>query len=286
MPPIIAGVQVSGPVVIPNRYGLLTVVDPITPENGHWEDGVFWDDDLCSDIHSLVENCPIPVTGSTPMIADRDFQSCEASPFRIYASYDCPPVGNTAEEAFSIVKNRLSIREGRGVERVFWRGLTENGTSINPSLAFGNICSGPPVDLTPIAGTLGIVGGMSLLESALGECSPGAGVIHANYGLAGFLAEKRLIYPNGDAWFTVTGQRLAIGAGYPGSGPNNIAAIPGTTWLFATGPIGIYRSEVFLTPERFKEAVGRSLNSVQIYAERIYAVGYSCCSFAVRVALC
>jgi hypothetical protein len=281
------GLQIPGPIITPDRYGLLTVAEPMTPEDGHWEGGVTWDDNLCSDIHSTVGFCPIPVTGSVPKIADRDFQSCCAEPFIVYGSYDCPPVGNTAGEAFTIAEKRLIIREGREVERVFWTGITEGGDEVNPSLAFGNdTCGDGPIDLTPTGGPVGPVASLAILESALGVCAPGAGVIHANYGLASFLAANYLIYSCGDAWFTVTGQRLAIGAGYPGTGPGNIPATSGATWVFATGPIVIMRSEIFLTPERFLDAFNHTLNNVSVYAERVYSVGWSCCLFGIQVLLC
>lgn len=281
------GLQVPGPKNTPEKYGLLTVAEPITPEDGHWEGGITWDDELCSSIHTSSEYCPIPVSGFTPKISDRDFQSCCADPFLVYASYDCPPVGTLAKDAFEIAEKRLKIREARAVERTFWTGITEDGIQINPSLAFGNSeCGSAPINLTAPAGPVGMIASMAVLESALGDCAPGTGVIHANYGVASFLAASFLIYQQGDAWYTVTGQRLAIGAGYPGSGPANTDPAPGTTWIFATGPIIIYRSEPFLTPERLKEAVDARLNSVQVYAERVYAVGWSCCLFAIQVSLC
>lgn len=281
------GLLVPGPKNSPNRYGLLTVADPVTPQDGHWVGGITWDDDLCSSIHSSTEYCPIPVTGIPPRIMDRDFQSCCADPFIIYASYDCPPIGKLAGDAFTTAEKRLSVREEREVERTFWTGIAEDGNQINPSLAFGNSeCGSVPIDLTGSGGPVGVVASMGVLESALGECAPGTGVIHANFGLASFLASSFLINQKDDQWYTVTGQRLAIGSGYPGTGPNNSASDPGTTWLFATGPIVIYRSEVFLTPERFKEAMDAKLNSVQVYAQRTYAVGWSCCLFAIQVALC
>lgn len=281
------GLMVPGPKTTPNRYGLLTVAEPVTPEDGHWEGGITWDDNLCSSVHSTTEYCPIPVSGFAPKIADRDFQSCCADPFIIYASYDCPPIGKPAGEAFEVAQKRLSIREEQEVERVFWTGIGEDGIEVNPSLAFGNSeCGNAPVDLTGSGGPVGIVASMAVLESALGECAPGTGVIHANFGIASFMASTFLITQKDDAWFTVTGQRLAIGAGYPGTGPGNIAATSGTTWLFATGPVVIYRSDVFLTPERFKEAIDTKINSVQVYAERVYSVGWSCCLFAIQVTLC
>lgn len=281
------GLVVPGPKTTPDRYGLLTVTEPQTPEDGHWEGGITWDDDLCTSIHSTVNYCPIPDSEPNRRILDRDFQSCCADPFTIYASYDCPPIGNVASDAFDIAKKRLDIREGRELERVFWTGITEEGTEVNPSLAFGNSeCGSMPIDLTGPGGPVGIVASMAVLESALGACAPGSGVIHANYGIASFLTANRLIFDKGDAWFTVTGQRLAIGAGYPGSGPGNTSAAPGTTWIFATGPLVIYRSEVRLTPERFVEAMDAKINSVQVLAERTYAVGWSCCLFTIQTNLC
>lgn len=281
------GLLVPGPKTTPNRYGLLTVAEPNTPEDGHWEGGITWDDDLCSSIHSTTEYCPIPVSGFAPKITDRDSQTCCADPFIIYASYDCPPVGMPADRAFKLATQRLAIREEQEVERVFWTGIAEDGIEVNPSLAFGNSeCGNAPVNLTGSGGPVGVIASMAVLESALGECAPGTGVIHANYGLASFLAANFLINQKDDAWYTVTGQRLAIGAGYPGTGPGNIAATAGTTWLFATGPVVIYRSEVFLTPERFKEAMNTKINSVQVFAERVYSVGWSCCLFAIQVTLC
>lgn len=281
------GLEIPGPIVTPTKYGLFSVVSPITPEDGHWEGGVTWDEDYCSSVFSTVGFCPIPVTGSTPKIDDRSFDSCCADPFIVYSSFDCPPVGRTAREAFDIAKNRLSIREEKTVESVFWTGITDGGMNVNPSLAFGNsTCGGAPVNLTPSGGPVGVVASMAVLESALGENSPGTGVIHMNYGLASFLAANYLIFRDENGWHTVTGQRLAIGAGYPGTGPNNVATTAGTTWVFATGPLFIARSETFLTPERYQEALDRTLNNVTVYAERVFSLGWSCCLFAIQVSLC
>lgn len=283
------GLLVPGPKITPNKLGLLSVVKPETPEDGHWEGGITWDNNLCSDIHSTVGFCPIPDEGSNPKTADRDFQACCADPFILYGSYNCPPVGRTAQEAFDIAQERLFIRESNGAERVFWTGLTDGGKTVNPSLAFGNTtCENTLIDLTPAAGPVGVVESIGALESALGVCSPGTGVIHANYGLASLLAAHRLIFHDDDTdnLVTITGQNLVFGGGYPGTGPGNIPATPGTTWVFATGPMIIWRSEVFLTPERYAEAMDYKLNSVKVYAERVYAFGWSCCYFAMKVSLC
>ncbi len=287
MPFTPCGLVVPGPRTTPDRYGLLTVTEPVTPEDGHWEGGITWDDDLCSGVHSTTEYCPIPNPEGPPKILDRDFQSCCADPFIVYASYDCPPIGKTAQEAFDTAEKRLLIREGRELERTFWTGIAEDGQEVNPSLAFGNSeCGSAPIDLTGSEGPVGVIGSMAVLESALGACVPGSGMIHANYGIASYLASQLLISERGDAWYSTTGQRIVVGAGYPGTGPGNSPAEAGTTWLFATGPVVVYRSDVFLTPERFKEAMDVRINSVQVYAERVYAAGWSCCLFAIQTLLC
>lgn len=256
---------------------------PVTPSDPHWEAGITWDNELCTEAHSTSLACP-PVLD--PKIAERDFEFCCADPFIVYGSYDCPPVGRKATDAFRIATERLRVHEGRELESVFWTGITDEGTTINPSLAFGNSeCGTAPVDLTP-AVIPNVVSGMAILESALADCVPGGGVVHANYGVASFFANHHLMYQDDNAWFTATGQRLAFGAGYPGSGPDNVAAADGTTWIFATGPVGIWRSDIFLTPERLDQAVDRDINDVTVFAERTYAVGWSCCIFAINVELC
>lgn len=262
----------------------MTVATPVTPTDLHWEAGITWDNDLCTEVHSTSLNCP---PNGIPKTPERDFEFCTADPFVLYGAYDCPPVGRKASDAFRIATERLRVHEGRELESVFWTGVTDEGETVNPSLAFGNSeCGVAPVDLTPGGGAPNPVAGLAILESALVQCAPGGGVIHANYGVASFFADHRLMYQDGNSWFTATGQRLAFGAGYPGSGPANVAAAAGSTWLFATGPVGIWRSEIFLTPERLDQAVDRDINDVTVFAERVYAVGWSCCIFAINIELC
>lgn len=287
MPISSCGVPVPGPQFIPAKYGLLSAATVSTPADSHWEGvGVTWDDDLCVTGHSTTLLCPDGETD--PKDADREFEFCCAEPFIVYGSYNCPPVGRPANAAFDVATRRLRATEERELERVFWTGLVGDGAVINPSLSEGNSsCGSAPVDLTgeePGDG-LSPVSAIAVLESALAACSPGGGVIHANYGVAAYLAENMLIIRDGDALFTPTGQRLAFGAGYPGTGPDNEAAAEGQTWLFATGPVAVWRSDIFLTPPRLDEAVDRNLNNVQVFAERVYAAGWSCCLFAVRMAL-
>lgn len=283
------GVEVDGPQIAPRINGLFSVASPATPADSNWEiTGVTWDESLCTDAFSRLYVCPPDDVGLDPKTPDRSFTFCCADPFIVYGSYDCPPVGRSANEAFDTATRRLLALEEAAVERAFWTGaLTDNGQLINPSLTGGNdTCEIVPADLTPASGAVSVVAGIALLESVLAECVPGVGVIHANYGLAAYLANASLLREDARGYRTPTGQRLALGAGYLSQfGPGGDPAPDGETWIFATGPVGIWRSEIFLTPPRLEEAVDRTLNNVRVFAERVYAVGFSCCLSAVRVTL-
>lgn len=279
----VRGLLVPGPQLQVAKYGLLSVMQgPTTPIDVHWQAGLEFEDLYCENVSSTLPNCPEAVVEKEPA-GGPDSRFVE--PFTLYGSYFCGTGGRPAGDAFSIARGRLFANEHRGVEEVFWTGLTDAGAVI-PSLAFGDVAAGiVPVDVSP-AGALDPVSAIAALESALAECLPGPGVIHANYGLGAYLAAQSLLTVNGDGTYsTPTGQLLALGAGYPGSGPNNIPIAPGETWVFATGPIIGWRSEIFMTPNEVGEAVDRSLNNITVFAERTWAIGFSCCIFAVRATL-
>lgn len=280
------GLLVPGPVIQPARYGLLSVVQgPTTPGDVHWEAGLEFEDVLCGApvatglaVCSGTGNVKTPQGGPT-------FRSVD--PFVAIGSYNCSTGGRPAQQAFDIAKARLLANEYKAVETAFWTGETPDGP-LNLSLANGDVeNSQPPVDLTPAGGPVSVVGGLGLLESALGDCLPGTGVIHANYGVAPYFAEAFLIRkdPGEDTYYTPTGQAIAFGAGYPGTGPANVAADAGTTWLFGTGQVIAWRSDVFMTPDTIPAAVDRQINDITVFAERNWAVAYMCCLFAVNVAL-
>lgn len=265
------------------RYGLLNVIEPITVTDPHaFAGGVTWEQDLCTSVESLIDNCP-PATGHTKSL-ERDLEFCSADPFVIKGSFTCSTVGKNPAEAFEIARRRLLAWESHELERVLWTGQSANG-QINPSFAFGNDeCDLLPEDLSP-TGCQNVVSAIALLEDRLADVVPGGGIIHAPYGLAAYLAQSHLLERVGDVYYTPTGTPIIFGAGYDGTGPGGVAPDPGCTWLYATGPLGIWRSNIFMIPEDLKEGVRRNINNVEVYAERFYAIGFSCALFAVRATL-
>jgi len=283
----------SGPLVrgprstATRRSGLFSVAPPQTPGDPHWMvGGVNWEDFLCTEIESFLDVCP-PTTGFTKP-RDRNFNFCHADPFNVIGSFDCSVGGRVrqykAGEAFEIARQRLLRWQEHKVEEVFWTGLTTSG-AVNPSLQGGNDeCDIDVIDLTPGGGELDPVGSLAALEEALTDIVP-MGVIHVPFGLATYLKRFNLIEVENGVAYTVTGTPVVIGAGYPGSGPANVAAGAGTTWMFATGPVAVWESSVALVPDDLSQSIDRSINDITVYAEKYFAVGYSCTSLAINVEL-
>lgn len=265
-------------------YGILTSTTPIFLEDPHWQFGIGWDQDCSVEMSSTLLPCP-EVTGSKD--AEGGLTFCEATPFTVIGSYKCPPTGRLISDPKKVASNRLKKNRERTVEKIFWTGLTSVGP-VNPSLQAGNdTCGTPPIDLTPASGALSPVAAIAALESSIAECVPGGiGVIHFNHGFLPYMASNHLLVERDNKFYTLSGQLIVAGAGYPGSGPGNVAAPPGETWIFATGPISVFNSSVFFTPPRVEQAIDKLLNDVVERAEQTYAVIWECCLFAIRVALC
>lgn len=286
MPVFPRGLVVRGPRCSgPRDYGLLASIPPETPSDVHWEgSGVEWEDTLCGpSVVSFLDFCP-PVTGYTKE-ADGDFGFCHSDSFFVKGSYQCAPVGRPVSEAFEIARQRLLVWESHEVERVLWTGTTDNG-DVNPSFSLGNeTCDIATVDLSPVTGAFGPVGAIATLEEALTDVTQ-CGVIHVPYGFAAFLASENLLVPGTDGnLYTPTGHLVIVGAGYPGSGPGGEIPTPGTTYIYGTGPVAVWRSNVFMTPNNIDEAVDRNINNITVHAERAYAVGFSCAVFATLVTI-
>lgn len=273
----------------PPRYSLLTSIPPLTVADPHWaSSGIEWEDFLCSSgVEAFIEEC-YPVTGFTKP-AERNTQFCAADPFVVVGSYDCPPVGRTAGEAFEIARKRLLVWESHQVEETLWTGVVSSSggaTTVNPSFAFGNSeCDIAPVDINA-AGAVDPVAAISLLEGALGEVVSCGATIHVPYELVTYLARFNLLTVEDDVYYTHTGVKVVAGHGYPGSGPANIAAAAGELWIFGTGPVILVASNMFTVPESIGESVDRNVNNQTVRAEKFYAAGFSCALLAIRVDLC
>lgn len=269
---------------IERSFGLLTSVKPVSLSDPHWQSGLEWESDCVARGFSTVLSCDVPPFQKDP---DGGLVHCSATPFTVTGSYKCSTGGRSAADPLKIAKNRLKNNKERDVEYIFWTGNSSVGP-ISPSLQGGNeTCDSGPIDITPVSGPLNPVAAIAALESNIAECVPGGvGVIHVNFGVLSYLTNNYLAVERNGKFYTPTGQLIVAGAGYPGSGPGNVPASPGQTWVFATGPVAVYNGDEFYTPSTFDQAVDRIINNVTFFAEQTYAVIWECCSFAVRMSLC
>lgn len=131
--------------------------------------------------------------------------------------------------------------------------------------------------------------GMALLEDAIADTGR-MGLIHCSPGLLTAAAAKY----GWNYWHDVKGGviRMISGTpvvpdqGYKGGGApiGHAAPVGGQEWIYATGPVDIRRTEVFVTPENVSQALERGTggaentparpNSITYRAERYYLIDW------------
>lgn len=284
------GEQVAGPNCVPSRYGLLSVAEVQDMPDGHWQAGFTWDRESCEDLEVRTIACQF----DTPKTTDGSGLSFpESDGFVTIAPFDCSVAGLTLSDAWMHAEARLNQGEARTIERAFWTGMDAEGNPIRGTLgvdpaivAAPQLAPDPVTDLTPAAGAVSITDGLAMLESWAGDSMPCAPIIHAQRGVATYLAERRLIEPNGNVMYAIgTGSRVVVGGGYGVTGPAGVVPTTGEAWLFATGAVKVLRGRTFFTPDRddYAAAVDRRVNDITVFAERPYGFALGCGVAAVRV---
>lgn len=292
---------VSGPSFTSLPYGLWEAVQKPAADGPHWQNGITWSE-RCGGGDTLYEEC-LAVTGTggapTPqaaMASNVTQTNRGATPFSVYAEFDCSPVG--LSDAETIAASALERVEQWQVERAFWTGLagkTAIGgvaqTTVFPHLAASAVLLDPAgITLqtaanTAVTGaTLDAADALGRIEGALADCYHGQGVIHISPKALPTFRAWDLMKDDGDGvLLTTAGNRVVVGTGYTGSSPSGAASGPSDTWIYATGALFGYRSDVYMpsVPESFD----RVENTMRMIAQRAYVIGFECCHFATQVTL-
>lgn len=241
-----------------------------------WENGIQYQAEACTQTKTWAVTCGTDPDRATKT-AELTFPLVNGTPFVSYLGVECALVGRTLEEYEISVRNALDICEQRTIERTFWTGDQGN----DPHLASGaavTILDGSD------ATALGIMQGVGALESWLGDNYCGVGSLHAPRGLASYAANFRLIEGSNPRLLTPLGNRWAFGAGYSANtGPDGTPAAAGTAWIYATGQVNIWRSEIWIQPGALEQAFNKRTNDVELFAERAFVITLECAIAAVRV---
>lgn len=292
---------VDPPSFTPTPYGLLSVVQTPTADGPHWQNGITYVP-VCADPASTYDEC-IAVTGTgqpptpptrtnTTSVAPRG-----ATPFTVYVDFECSTVGN--ENAAEIARTAMAGQETWQVERSFWTGISGGQQVVFPHLAANAQVLDAPVSggtttvllqtaatiVTGVGDTLtSLPEALGLLEGALADCYNGIGVIHIPQILAPTMAAQALIKPQGARMYTANGNLVAVGAGYPGTSPAGAARSADKVWIYATGAVMMYRSDVKIRDD-LTSAINKAENTITMIAERTYLLGWDCCHFAIQASL-
>jgi hypothetical protein len=247
------------------------------PGGNRWECGIEYEQETCGDVAGWHSVCP--PEAPTPKPATLQFPLTEGIPFTAVLGVQCPLVGYTLDEFERRVHNAHAANVARAVEEIFWTGSEDNnslaGTAANPSDC--EVLSATP---------LSVVGGISALEGFLASSYGGVGVVHAPATVAAYAAQAYQIERSGNQRLTPLGHRWAFGGGYMiNTGPDGVPAAAGTAWLYATGAVNIWRSEVWINPSDLQYAFNTRTNDTLVYAEQNYVVTSECVCAAVPVSL-
>ncbi|WP_225847030.1 cupin [Streptomyces sp. HPF1205] len=194
-----------------------------------------------------------------------------AEPITVYAGAECSALGSTYAEARAHAQASLLLGEQGAVEAGFWT----------------NTLAMAAADLTPREGPVHIAEGVARLEAFLAETYGGQGVLHVPTGGAALLSCYNLVHQDQATGTlrTLAGNGVVVGAGYSAmnTGPGNLPAPPGTTWLYATGPLVIRRGPAETLPDQPGPSVNTGINDRRVLVERTYVVATTCTVSAVHV---
>lgn len=294
---------VDGPAFTPLPYSLWEVVQQRPATDPHWQNGVTWQEwcpqvpdtmyDECISVTGTGSPPPFPTLPSGGNVVSRNRG---ATPFTLEAEFDCSPVGQDLLQ--DRAGDALQRLEDYTVENAFWTGLAGGQPVVWPHLAAnaqvldkdsiilqsaaGMVVTGTGVDVTDALGRL---------EAQLAVCYGGQGVIHIPaLALPTFVAWT-LVHMGTEATpgedvgklYTTKGNLVVPGGGYTGSGPDGTAAAAGSAWIYATGAVFGYRSDI--VSWRMPETFDRAKNTVKAIAQRTYVLGYECCLLAAQIAI-
>ncbi len=289
---------VNPPAYTPLPYGLWDTSDHPTPP-AHWQQGVTWIEDCPTGDTTYDECLTVTGTGSPPAPpaktdnVDRTFRGATA--FTVFAEFDCSPVGLGDEAAIdSLAVDALERFEHGQVEAAFWTGAAggQPGIVLPHLAADTEVVDANGIVLQPVAViaaegtdavTLDPAVAFGQLEAQLDQCYGGEGFLHVPRFALPTLISLRVVNDDGGILRTVSGNRVVVSGDYPGTRPDGSAPAAATAWVYATGPVWAYRSDVFHT--RRNESFDRAEDTVKMIAERTYVIGFSCCLLAALMDL-
>jgi hypothetical protein len=278
----LSGVDSEPPPVEPYRWGLLSVAH--FPPSGakRWEiAGIHYQQDACGPGGGIwLDPCyvkPLQDGEEYPLkTITLGVQDVVGYPFMVYDTAQCG-VGLDDDAAQRRAQARLTAREQYWVEQRF--AETELSEE-NPS--------GLPVEVLAGGTAVSLAEALGALEQGIAAEYGGIGVIHAPRHTAPamkpFLRERSPAAGGTSTesvpLHTELDNLIAFGAGYSGAAPDGDDAPAGQVWLYATGPVQVWRSDI-----QVRSDFDTRRNLRLALAERAYLFTADCLRLAVLAQL-
>lgn len=278
------------PVFTPMQYRLADAVDGPHPFVGHQALGLMFSPDDCS---FPLETSTACISGigaakqATGSIANRATDT-----FAVYTWVDCglTGVGETELKRRTEAAHRNNAQYV--VERTFWTGGTfATSQHLAEDTVITETVGGSTVSLQTAAsvivtGAVDVVEAIGRLEQAMADCYGGTPFIHVPRGVTAHLGANHLLSDKSTKnLMTRNGSIVVPAPGYPGTSPAGVAPAAGTTWLYATGSVKMWQSELKWQARGAREFLGRRINDTVLIVEQRFALAWDCCHFAIPVSL-
>lgn len=257
-------IEVEAPTRRPLPYGLFSAASERT-EDRRWRNGVEWQSVGCGSPFVTGAVCE-----DVPEFEKSDgLGTGEASPFTVYAPFECSPVSWTEQSATTMAQSKLVAGEEKAVERVLMTGSAGN----TPSLQ----ADAETITTSAVSPTLLL----ARLEDWLAANYGSLGVLHVTPGAATVFASEGLIASSGARMLTKIGTPVSVGAGYVNEAPDGTAAGDNEFWAYMSPAVIYYQGNI---SSDVSATLDRKKNDLLATAFRTYVVGYDDCGVAAGVA--
>ncbi|MEO1063628.1 MAG: hypothetical protein AAFZ07_19605 [Actinomycetota bacterium] len=191
----------------------------------------------------------------------------------------------TQRELEQLALRALAIEYGPLGEAEFWTGaqIPEN-YHLTEAAAIAPVPTDPAPNGVVTSGVATPEQAIAELDGAIATYVRSRGIVHIP-AFASAVFHDVLVFQGG-RWVTPGGNIVAIGAGYPGTGPAGAARAEGTVWVYATPLLGVRISEPMIVPDNvrqaWREGDGTVRNWMRATAERfcVFAPAISAGPFA------
>lgn len=223
-------VDITRPVATPVApFGLFSVVDWTTPEDAgapRWlAGGIEFEHPSCDGaVVGISGECDEDPLLGFPLDPERGRTTASATPFSLIASEECGPVGVT-DRIRGLAREKLLRHRQEAAEDV----ISSGSLNTTPTFAGATVLG---------AGAVSLKLGLGLLAQHAAQVYGIEGaVIHAPRTLAGFVNEH--VTETSGHLETLTGEKVALGAGYDNSSPADpqVDAGAGQFWVYVTPPV-------------------------------------------------